>query len=159
MGCWSRCCSRARRNGHRNVDGTRREVSRNRKTTQPHIRRRPAKTHACTPVTPWGQDGGTLDMVRKCEHGIYLPKGSHTRSPYCGLCTPFGSVKNTREVVLPMHGIGHPHKLRANGRNGGDCCPQCGSQIYMQTTERSRVVDCADCGERYRRKRETRGGQ
>ncbi|HLX83779.1 MAG TPA: hypothetical protein VKR59_07765 [Terriglobales bacterium] len=90
--------------------------------------------------------------MRRCIHESYLPKNCKALSPYCGQCNPGLAIKDARAVVLPLHGIGHPEKRRANGRNSGECCPSCGSEIYAETKERSRKVECADCGVAYRRK-------
>jgi hypothetical protein len=89
--------------------------------------------------------------MQKCDHGVYIGKNDR-RALYCSHCTPAGSVKNTREVVLPVSGVGNPAKLRANGGNAGECCPKCFSEVYVLKNERSRVVECADCGAEYRRK-------
>ena len=86
--------------------------------------------------------------MRRCEHSVYIPKGSE-KALYCSFCNP-GGPKNTRDIVLPISGIGHPTKLRANGKNSGEACPQCGAEIWME--KKGAVVECAECGETYRRK-------
>jgi len=88
--------------------------------------------------------------MRRCEHGVYIGKGER-RALYCSFCTP-GGPKKTREVILPVTGIGAgPERLWANGKGSGDACPRCGSQVWIETKRAGRA-ECAECGTEYKKR-------
>lgn len=103
------------------------------------------------PLTPNVVPAGGL--MRRCEHGVYIPAGEVT-AIYCTWCGTPGGPADQRDVVLPRSSgdsLNVTDRVYANKQVHGSC-PQCGSTIYMRKDEKgsdaARV--CGDCGTPYR---------